>query len=204
MLRVCLTGGIASGKSLVTERFRELGVPVADSDEAARVVVDKGSPGLSRVVDAFGDVILTAEGTLDRAALRARVFSDEDARRRLESILHPLIREHVESRLRGWAAAGETWALQSVPLLVETGMHRECARVLVVDAPEPVQIARLMRRDRCSEPEARAILERQASRWERLSAATEVIDNGDAVDPQISVYPQVAALYRKYAALARS
>lgn len=202
MLRVCLTGGIASGKSLVTAQFRDLGVPVADSDEAARAVVEPGSTGLARVVETFGDDVLTDDGTLDRSALRARVFSDDDARKRLESILHPLIGEHVTTLMESWANAGETYALQSVPLLVETGMHRECTRVLVVDAPSIVQVNRLMRRDRCSAEEARAILARQASRWERLAVATDIIDNGDAVDPVIAVQPQVHALHRKLSILA--
>lgn len=202
MLRVCLTGGIASGKTLVTEHFRALGVPVADSDVAARAVVEPGSPGLERVVGAFGEAILAEDGTLDRRALRKRVFSDAQARGRLEEILHPLIHAHLEQELSAWAEAGTTYALQSVPLLVETGQHRDCARVLVVDAPVSVQVARLIRRDRSNESEARSIVGQQASRWERLSIATDVIDNGDGVDPETAVAPQVLALHRKYSALA--
>jgi len=202
MLRVCLTGGIASGKSLVSDRFRALGVPVADSDEAARAVVAPGSVGLARVTEAFGAGVLNDDGTLDRRALRARVFSDADARRRLEAILHPLIRERLEQELDDWSRAGEVYAIEAIPLLVETGRPRECAHVLVVDAPVSIQIERLMRRDRCSEAEARAILDQQATRWQRLSIATEVVDNGDEVGPGISVAPQVLALHRRYLALA--
>jgi len=202
MLRVCLTGGIASGKSLVSDRFRALGVPVADSDEAARAVVAPGTPGLAQVTETFGADVLDGDGTLDRRALRARIFSDANARRRLEAILHPLIRERLEHELESWSQATEAYAIEAIPLLVETGRHRECTHILVVDAPPTTQIERLMHRDRCSECEARAILDQQASRWDRLSTASEVIDNADDVPPGISVTPQVLALHRVYLALA--
>lgn len=202
MLRVCLTGGIASGKSLVTDRFAALGVPVADSDVAAREVVQPGSDGLARVVAAFGPEVVNEAGQLDRKAMRRRIFADEQARARLEGLLHPLIAERVAGWLRTWAERGEPYALQSVPLLVETGMDRDCTRVLVVDAPERVQVERLVRRDGCSEEEARSIIAQQASRWQRLAAATDVIDNGDGVAAAISVAPQVTALHRKFRALA--
>lgn len=202
MLEVCLTGGIAAGKSLVAERFRTLGVPVADSDAVAREVVEPGSEGLARVVAGFGEDVLDADGRLDRPALRRRIFDDDAARRRLESILHPLIGERIERQLREWAAAGHAYALRAVPLLVETGMHRSCARVLVVDAPPSVQIRRLAQRDGESEAGARAMLERQASRWERLAVATDVIDNGDDIDPDTAIGPQVLGLHRKLTAIA--
>jgi len=202
MLRVCLTGGIASGKSVVTEHFRALDVPVADSDEASRTVVEPGSAGLESVVSEFGAGVLAADGSLDRAALRRRIFSDTQARQRLEAILHPLIRARLEEELSAWAEAGSIYALQSVPLLVETGQHRDCARVLVVDAPVDVQVERLVWRDRSTDSEARSIIGQQASRWERLALATDVIDNGDGVDPETAVAPQVLALHRKYRVLA--
>lgn len=202
MLRVCLTGGIACGKSLVTDRFGALGVPVADSDVAARAVVEPGSEGLAQVVEAFGRGVLDADGRLDRRAMRRRIFADDDARARLERILHPLISAQVARWLGDWADRGEPYALQAVPLLVEKGLHRDCTRVLVVDAPPAVQVQRLVRRDGCSEQEAHSILARQASRWQRLTVATEVIDNGDAVAPEIAVAPQVLCLHRKFRALA--
>lgn len=202
MLRVCLTGGIASGKSLVTEHFRALGAPVADSDVAAREVVKPGSPGLERVVEAFGEGVLAEDGSLDRGALRTHIFSDARARERLETILHPLIRARLEQELSAWAQGGTTYALQSVPLLVETGQYRDCARVLVVDASVAVQLERLIRRDRSTESEARSIIGQQATRWARLSIASDVIDNGDGVDPDTAIAPQVLALHRKYSALA--
>ncbi len=202
MLDVCLTGGIAAGKSLVAERFRTLGVPVADSDAVAREVVEPGSEGLARVIAEFGEDLLDTDGRLDRPALRRRIFDDDEARRRLERILHPLIGERIERQLREWAAAGHAYALRVVPLLVETRMHRSCARVVVVDAPPRVQIRRLVQRDGESEAGARAMLERQASRWERLAVATDVIDNGDDVDPDTAIGPQVLALHRKLGAIA--
>lgn len=202
MLDVCLTGGIASGKSLVAERFRALGTPVADSDAAARAVVAPGSTGLARVVEAFGSEVLDANGGLDRPALRRRIFSDDAARERLESILHPLIRERIETEMGEWAAQDYPYALRVIPLLMETGMHRSCGRILVVDAPCNVQIRRLMQRDGESDNDARRMLERQASRWQRLEIATDVIDNGDDVDPEIAITPQVLALHRKLTAIA--
>lgn len=203
MLEVCLTGGIATGKSLVTERFQALGVPVADSDLVAREVVEPGSDGLAQVIAAFGTEILGPDGQLDRGALRQRIFADDRARRELEAILHPLIRARMDDRMREWADRGHAYALRVVPLLVETGAHKSCDRVLVVDAPQALQIARLRQRDDSSEEQARAILSRQASRWERLAVATEVVDNGDTVAPGTSIGPQVLALHRKYRALAR-
>lgn len=202
MLRVCLTGGIASGKSLVTDRFQALGAPVADSDVAARVVVEPGSRGLAGIVEAFGDGVLDAGGRLDRKALRALIFRDRDAKRRLEGILHPLIREHVTQELEAFAAHGHVYALHVIPLLVETGQPPESRHVLVVDAPPSIQIDRLIRRDRCSAKEARSIIGQQASRWQRLSIATDVIDNGDTVAPGIALDPQVLALHHKYSRIA--
>lgn len=202
MLQVCLTGGIATGKSLVTERFSALGVPVADSDIAAREVVSPGSKGLAAITEAFGRDVLTRDGSLDRRALRQTIFSDDDARACLEDILHPLIREWIADRMECWERQGEVYALRAVPLLVEKGLHCSCQRILVVDAPESVQIERLIRRDGESERGARSIMARQAKRWDRLSVATDVIDNGDAVDPETSVAPQVLALHAKYLALA--
>lgn len=203
MLEVCLTGGIAAGKSQVTERFRAHGVPIADSDQIAREVVEPGSEGLTRVIETFGEKVLTVDGHLDRRRLRQQIFTDEDARQALERILHPLIRSRMDERMKEWAEQDHPYALRVVPLLVETGAHQSCLRVLVVDAPQTLQIARLRQRDETDEEEARLILTRQASRWQRLAVATEVIDNGDEVDPDTSIGPQVLALHRKYLALAR-
>lgn len=203
MLEICLTGGIAAGKSLVAERFQALGVPIADSDLVAREVVEPGSAGLDQVIEAFGEEVLTPDGRLDRGTLRRRIFDDDMARQRLETILHPLIRARIDERMREWAAQGHAYALRVVPLLVETGAHRACHYVLVVDAPPALQIARLQQRDNADEKQARTILARQATRWQRLAVATDVIDNGDEVDAETAIGPQVLALHRKYLARAQ-
>lgn len=202
MLRVGLTGGIASGKSLVAEEFAALGVPVVDTDVIAREVVAPGTEGLAAVVDAFGDDVLDADGNLDRARLRRLVFSDDAARRRLEAILHPRIRAIMDVRLEACAEAGAPWALAVVPLLVETGQQDRFDRILVVDVPEDAQVARLMTRDGSSEADARAILARQAGRDERLRHADDVLLNDDAPEPRAALRARIAALDRRYRELA--
>lgn len=202
MLRVALTGGIASGKSLVADTFARLGAPVVDADVIAREVVAPGSEGLAAVVDAFGGGVLAADGTLDRARLRRYVFRDDDARRRLEGILHPLIRRRMEERLDEHAASGAPYAIAVIPLLVETGQCGAFDRVLVVDAPTDVQIERVMERDGISEAEARSIVERQAGRHERLAHADDVITNDATIDPSSGLEQRVAALDREYRQLA--
>lgn len=202
MLVVGLTGGIASGKSLVGQYFAALGVATVDADTLAREVVAPGSEGLAAVADAFGADVLTADGTLDRAALRRRIFDDDAARERLEGILHPRIRTLMDARIEARRGAGDAYCVAIVPLLVETGRDARYDRVLVVDAPEAVQIARLRARDGTEADAARAMLARQAARSERLAHADDVIANGDAVAPDTGVRCQVAALDRKYRALA--
>jgi dephospho-CoA kinase len=198
MLVVGLTGGIASGKTLVGELFAELGVTVIDSDVLAREVVAPGSDGLAAVVEAFGRECLDASGALDRASLRQRIFSDDEARQQLEGILHPRIAALRNERLEAARQAGQAYSISAVPLLIETGLDRECDRVLVVDTPESMQTRRLRARDGSDEAEARAILARQSSRWTRLQRADDVIDNSDDVPPQVALEPQVSALDRKY------
>lgn len=179
MLRVALTGGIASGKSTVAELFETLGVPVIHTDQVARDVVAPGSEGLQSVVKAFGEVILDETGNLDRKALRQRIFADPSARKTLESILHPLIHEHVESELQAAEQTGHDYAIVEIPLLAETGAAEKYDRVLVVDCSETEQRRRLMARDQVSEDDADAALASQASREERLALADDVIDNTD-------------------------
>jgi dephospho-CoA kinase len=174
-LRIGLTGGIASGKSTVTQRFEELEVPVIDADVVSREVVEPGTPGLVQVVERFGRQVLDAHGRLDRKALRAVIFSDPAARRALDAILHPLIRAEMEKQV---AAASGPYIVMAVPLLIEGGdPRRRVDRVLVVDADEALQMQRLQARDGSTPEQARAILASQASREARLAAADDVISN---------------------------
>jgi dephospho-CoA kinase len=177
-LRIGLTGGIASGKSTVAQRFVELGVPVIDADEISRAVVAPGQLGLARVVAKFGNEILTANGELDRRALRDRVFSDPAQRRDLETILHPLIRAEMDRR--ALSAVGP-YIVLAIPLLIEGDQRERVDRILAVDADEATQIQRLMARDGSSESQAKAILAAQASRENRLAAADDVLSNMTSV-----------------------
>jgi dephospho-CoA kinase len=196
MLRIGLTGGIASGKSTVERLFAAYGIPIIDSDVIAREVVAPGTPGLAQVRARFGDEVLLADGGLDRRALRRLVFADPAARRDLEAIVHPLIRSAMAERS---AAAGGPYQINVIPLLVEGGRRATLDRVLVVDCPEALQIERVMQRDHITEAEARAILAAQVSRSERLAAADDVIVNdGDAA----ALQAQVDALHAKYLRLA--
>lgn len=174
-MRVGLTGGVASGKSTVAALLRELGAVVVDSDVLAREVVEPGTPGLAAVVEAFGPAVLTADGTLDRPALGAVVFGDEAARRRLEAILHPLIRARA-AELEAAAPEG-TVVVHDIPLLVETGQADRFDAVLVVDVPVETQVERMVRDRGMSREDALARVAAQADREQRLAAATHVVDN---------------------------
>ncbi len=202
MLRIGLTGGMAAGKSLVAAQFQRFGTPVVDADVLAREVVAPGTQGLESVVTALGDWVLTSAGELDRAALRAHVVSDDDARQRLEAIVHPRVRQRMRQELDALARAGHAYALSVIPLLVETGQAGAYDRVVVVDTPEALQLARLQRRDSAAAHVARRWLANQASRWQRLQCANDVITNADALPESTTLTPQVRALDRKYRLLA--
>jgi dephospho-CoA kinase len=177
-LRIGLTGGIASGKSTVTQRFAELGVPVIDADVVSRTVVEPGKPGLAQIVERFGAGVL-ADGQLDRRALRNLIFKDTSLRQALDAILHPLIRAEME---REAAQAKGSYLVMAIPLLVEGGnSDKRVDRVLVVDADETLQIQRLQARDGGSEEQARAILSSQAGRAARLAVADDVLLNTGSV-----------------------
>jgi len=195
-LRIGLTGGIASGKSTVAGLFATHGAPILDTDQIARDVVEPGEPALDAVVAAFGQAVLAADGRLDRRALRARVFADAPARARLEAILHPVIRAELARRS---AAAGGPYQVWVIPLLVEGDRVDHVDRVLVVDCPAEVQLARLRARDGETEASARAMLAAQASRERRLAAADDVILNDGAPE---DLAARVAELDAKYRALA--
>jgi dephospho-CoA kinase len=198
-LVVALTGGVAAGKTAVTRRFEALDVHVHDADVAAREVIEPGTPGLAEVVAAFGTGALDDSGRLDRAAMRQRVFADPAARRTLEAIIHPRVRQWLHERA---LAERGPYCLLAIPLLAENIEHyRWVDRVLLVDAPEPVQIARLIARDGIDETLARRMLAHQASRTERLALADDVIENsGD----EIALDTAVAELHRRYLALSTS
>ena len=189
---VGLTGGIASGKSTVSNLFAGLGVPVIDTDRIAREVVAGGSPLLAELFERFGAAIRAPDGELDRSALRRIVFAEPERRRELEALLHPAIRSRTEELARN---AGGPYQLHVVPLLVETGSARRYARVLVVDCPESLQLQRLRARSQLSEAEAQAMLNAQASRGERLAAADDVICNDGPLE---ALPPLVAALHQRY------
>lgn len=197
-LRIGLTGGIASGKSTVAEMFAGLGAVIIDTDIIARKVVEPGAPALDEVRHEFGDVVIADDGRLDRAALRRIVFADDDARARLERILHPRIRAATE---RAAESAGGDYQIIVVPLLVESPMRDFVDRIVVVDCDEKTQIRRLMARDAESEGQARRMLAAQASREQRLAIADDIVQNdGDLND----TLRQVEMLHGRYLALARS
>lgn len=197
MLRIGLTGGIASGKSTVANMFVELGAALVDTDTVARQLVARGEPALDEVRQAFGDTVIDGRGELDRAALRKIVFSDADRRRELEAILHPRIRARTLALLD---RARGPYAIAAVPLLVETGFAQHVARVLVVDCSVDIQLERLMRRDQIDRYAAEAAIGAQAGRSARLAAADDVIDTAGT---QASTRRQVENLHESYLELAR-
>ncbi|MBU2641551.1 MAG: dephospho-CoA kinase [Thiobacillus sp.] len=197
MFVVGMTGGIGSGKSTVADAFAALGVPVIDTDVIARELTAPGGVALQAIRAAFGETLMQADGTLDRVALRRRVFADAAARHQLEAILHPAIRQRVEQTLAHLTAR---YALLVVPLLVETGAYRDVLnRILVVDCPEEIQIARVMSRSGLARDEVRAILAAQAMRAERLAVADDVILNTASIE---DLNAKVADLHQGYLELA--
>lgn len=196
-LVVGVTGGIGSGKTVVAQAFAELGVEVIDTDQIAHELTAPGQPAVREIATRFGTQVLTAEGALDRAALRRAVFSDPNARHRLEALLHPLIAQQVVHRL---ALVGGPYVILVVPLLVETGGYEGIVdRVLVVDSPEDVQVTRVMRRNGLSPNEVEPILRAQASRQQRLARADDVLTNDGDLD---TLRSGVQRLHRDYLALA--
>lgn len=194
--RVGLTGGIASGKSAAAALFSELDVPVIDSDVIARLVVAPGTDGLAAVVARFGPDILTADGNLDRRALRRRVFADPAERKALEALLHPRIAAHM---LQCSESAGGPYQIWVIPLLVESGWTERVDRVLVVDCPRETQIVRLVARDGGTREEAERIIDAQAPAAERRAAADDVLENDGTFE---ALAARVYELHQSYLALA--
>ncbi len=178
MYRVGLTGGIASGKSTVAALFAELGAGLVDTDRVSREVVAPSEPGLAAIVNVFGTDILLDSGDLNRSALRTIVFQDPNERRKLEAILHPLIRARTLAQLEALTAP---YAVVVVPLLVETGFAKFVDRVLVVDCPRELQLERLVQRDRISAADAAAILAAQVDRETRSARADDILDGSQSL-----------------------
>lgn len=194
-----LTGGIASGKSALEKAFAAHGITVADADLLARAVVEPGEPALAAVAAHFGDGVLQADGRLDRAALRVRVFNDEAARRALEAILHPAIRARLQAIC---VAASSPYAIAMVPLLAEGGgrsAYPWLHRILVVDAPVEVQRVRLMQRDGIDAALADKMMAAQATRAERLAIADDIVVNDGDLEHLVRA---ADALHARYLALA--
>ncbi|AOE50448.1 dephospho-CoA kinase [Kangiella sediminilitoris] len=204
-LHIVLTGGIASGKSAVSQFFEELGIKVIDADIFSRSVVAKGSAGLKAISEHFGSSVLLEDGTLDRSALREIVFSNQSARQWLNQLLHPLIRAEMSGARKASEQAKELYTINVIPLYYETihGTEEEnnYHRVIVVDTPEEKQLERLMSRDNSSKEQARAILASQTGREERLSIANDVIQNNSDLQ---SLKQQVIKLDSVYRELARN
>jgi len=189
---VGLTGGIGSGKSAATNKFAALGIDIIDADEVARDVVTLGSEGLTRITEHFGHAILLEDGTLNRAALRKRVFNNSEEKQWLNQLLHPLIRKTMLQQI---ADATSHYCILSVPLLVEGNLTELCDRVIVVDCPESMQLERAMQRDGSTKQIIESIMASQATRKERLAAADDVIDNSKTL---AFLNEQVLTLHSKY------
>jgi len=196
--RIGLTGGIASGKSLVADRFAEHGVPIIDTDEIARQVVEPGRPGWYAIRTRFGAAVFDSDRRLDRRHLRELVFDDPDARHDLEAALHPLIRART---LEIADRANGPYQVLVVPLMVETGFDALVDRVLVIDCPESVQRSRLLARDDEAPDRIERMLAAQADRQARLSRADDVIDNTGTAE---QTRARVDALHERYLQLARA
>ncbi|MDY4374679.1 dephospho-CoA kinase [Pectobacterium carotovorum] len=195
---VALTGGIGSGKSTVADEFAKLGATIVDADIIARQVVEPGKPALDAIRLRFGDAMLNTDGSLDRTALRQRIFSSPEEKQWLNNLLHPLIHQETQALFQ---AASAPYILWVVPLLVENGLQQRAQRILVVDVDKDTQLARTLARDGISRQQAENILAAQATREQRLAYADDIIDNSRCPN---ELAPQVAELHRQYLELAAS
>jgi dephospho-CoA kinase len=194
---VVLTGGIASGKSAVSQFFAQRGVPVIDTDLIAHEIVEPGQAALVRIAEAFGQEFLAGSGRLDRKKMRNVIFSDPGLKIRLEGILHPAIAAEVDQRI---AQVDAPWCILVVPLFKEGGLFTWINRVLVVDVEESVQIERVMERDGIIREQAQSILDAQPSRQERLALADDILDNRGSLE---ELKAKVDDLYGKYTTLSQ-
>jgi dephospho-CoA kinase len=193
---VVLTGGIASGKTAVSDLFAKRGVPVIDTDLIAHQIVEPGQPALDQVSVEFGRDFLNAEGRLDRRKMRDAIFSNPELKTRLENILHPAIAAEAARQV---ALLDEPWCILVIPLLVESDLFPWIDQVLVVDVEEEIQIKRVMARDEISKEQALAILNAQSSRQDRLALADDIIENSGSLE---QLQTRVDQLYQQYTALA--
>ena len=197
MLRIGLTGGIASGKSAASDCFASLGVPVIDTDLISRELVQPGTQGLQEVIENFGDGVLDEAGMLERARLRAIVFASDDKRQLLEDILHPAIRDRVEELVAEITQA--PYVIIVIPLLLETRYPIPVDRVLVIDTDEDLQLERLIQRDNLNREQARAMLRAQTTRQQRLQNADDIIRNNGSIE---ELHAQLRTLHHDYLVMA--
>ncbi|MDX1795171.1 MAG: dephospho-CoA kinase [Hydrogenovibrio sp.] len=191
MKTIAITGGIGSGKSTLRGWFQTQNIPTLDADQIARELVEPGAPGLAAILDCFGPDFVLADETLDRAKLRSRIFRDDKAKRQLEALLHPLIRQRTALELTKFAKRGETLAVVEIPLLTETGKPDYIDEVVLADCPPSIQIERTQNRSGLTFEEIADIMATQASRRQRLAIADHIIDTHR---PLASVYEQLQLL----------
>lgn len=195
MLKVALTGGIGSGKSTVTQLFEELGTPVIDADIIAHQLVEKGKPALKQIQKTFGNEIIQPDGSLNRQKLREQVFSNETQKKKLESILHPLIYLRISTLLD---KLNNNYCIISIPLLFETQMTDFVDRIVVIDCPLATQIERVKKRDQLTEDRIMSIIDSQVSREYRKARANDIIENGSTLS---NLAVQVKKLHNLYNSL---
>lgn len=192
MFVVGLTGGIGSGKSAVSDYFHKLGVDVVDADVVARIVVNPGTPALKKIAQHFGNDLLLSDGSLNRAALRQKVFADPTEKAWLENLLHPLIGQEIDNQL---ANASSPYVIYVSPLLLETQQNYRCHHILVVDAPVELQVERATARDNNTESMIRRIVKQQMPRAERLQQADDILVNDGDLE---SLYAKIDRLHQKF------
>jgi dephospho-CoA kinase len=178
-LKIGLTGGIGSGKSAACKIFSELGVPVIDADDIAHSLVEPGMPAFKEITKIFGNEVIASDGSLDRKIIRDKVFANEIDRKRLESILHPVVYEEIAVRVKN---INSKYCIISIPLLLETDASKTVDRILVIDVPRELQLERAVNRDKTNKSDINAIIDSQMSRKDRLSAADDIVDNKDNIN----------------------
>ena len=196
MFVVGLTGGIGSGKTVASDRFEELGVKVVDADIASRVVVEIGKPALSSIEGEFGSDVISDDGSLNRAKLREIIFKDDEAKSWLESLLHPLIGQHISDEI---ASATSRYVILVSPLLFETTQFQMCNRTLLIDVPKDIQILRTAKRDKVPESQVEKIIASQMDRDQKIGKADDVIVNDGEIGDLIS---KIDKIHQRYIELA--